>query len=400
MLRGKRVLLGVSASIAAYKAAFLTRLLVKEGAEVRVIMTPASHTFVTPQTLSTLSKNAVLTTFFPEDDPNSLWNNHVDLGLWADIMLIAPASSNTMGKMATGICDNLLLATYMSAKCPVFVAPAMDLDMYLNAATKNNIHILQQAGCTIIDAEHGELASGLIGQGRMAEPEHIVAYINNYLLARAPLRGKKVLINAGPTYEKIDAVRFIGNFSTGKMGVALAQKALQMGAEVHLVLGPVQLPFDLKGIEETRVVSAVEMLHATLEAFSDADITILTAAVADYRPVTSADKKLKKTDNNLTIELEPTADILAACGKLKRNNQLLVGFALETNDELNYAKDKLARKNLDFIVMNSLRDAGAGFGHDTNKITVVSKAGVVNTTPLLSKNEIAEEIFKVILKKG
>lgn len=396
MLRGKKILLGISASIAAYKAASLVRLFVKAGAEVKVIMTPASVDFVTPLTLSTLSKNPVHTAF-TQEDKNEVWTNHVELGLWADLFVIAPATSNTLGKMVTGTCDNLLLATYMSAKCPIYIAPAMDLDMYKHSATQTNLSALHEMGHHIIEAEHGELASGLQGQGRMAEPEHICAFIENHLRQQAPLNGKRVLINAGPTYEKIDAVRFIGNFSTGKMGVALAKQAQQLGAEVTLVLGPTPLTFPLEGINTVRVTSADDMFTACKEAFIGADYTILTAAVADYKPVHTADHKLKKTSDALTITLEPTVDILSTLGKTKEKHQMLVGFALETNNELQYAQDKLARKNLDFIVLNSLRDSGAGFGHDTNKVTVISKGGSLTETGLLPKNEVAKEIWKILL---
>ncbi len=396
MLGGKKILLGVSASIAAYKAAFLVRLFVKEGAEVKVVMTPASKDFVTPLTLSTLSKNPVHSAFTQDEDENAVWTNHVELGLWADLFLIAPATSNTLGKMVTGTCDNLLLATYMSAKCPVFIAPAMDLDMYKNPATTNNLQVLEEMGHTIIEAQHGELASGLLGQGRMAEPEEIVNLLTDHLRKSQPLYSKRVLINAGPTYEKIDAVRFIGNFSSGKMGVALAKQAQALGADVTLVLGPSQLHFDLTGIQVVRVTSAHEMFEACEAAFTKADYTILSAAVSDYKPKKQVQEKIKKKDTNLSIELEPTVDILATLGKKKRENQTLVGFALETNNELNYAKNKLSRKNLDYIVMNSLREKGAGFGHDTNKVIVLSSNGEQVETELLSKEEIATQIWKII----
>ncbi len=397
MLSGKNVLLGISASIAAYKAAFLVRLLVKAGANVKVVMTPASKEFVTPLTLSTLSKNAVHSEFTQDEDDNAVWTNHVDLGLWADLFIIAPATSNTMAKMVTGTCDNLLLATYMSAKCPVYIAPAMDLDMYKNQATQHNLEALLNMGHTIIEATHGELASGLVGQGRMAEPEEIIAFVEEHMRKGMPLYGKKVLVNAGPTYEKIDAVRFIGNFSTGKMGVAIAKTAAALGADVTLVLGPTQHDFDLSGLQVVRVTSAQEMLEACKKAFNDADYTVLSAAVADYKPKTQAAEKIKKQESELNIALEPTVDILATLGKEKKEDQVLVGFALETNDELNYAKDKLNRKNLDFIVLNSLREKGAGFGHDTNKVVVLSKGGKQIETDLLPKTEIAQEIWKIIL---
>ena len=397
MLRGKKIVLGISASIAAYKSAHLVRLLIKSGAEVKVVMTPASVDFVTPLTLSTLSKNPVHSAFTKEGDENAVWTNHVELGLWADLLLIAPATSNTLAKMVTGTCDNLLLATYMSAKCPVYIAPAMDLDMYQNPATQENLAKLSHMGHTILEAEHGELASGLIGQGRMAEPENIVEAIALSLRKAQPLYGKKVLVNAGPTYEMIDAVRFIGNFSTGKMGVAIAQQALKLGADVTLVLGPTNAPFDLSGMKDVRVTSAEEMHKACLAAFINTDYAILTAAVADFKPKSTSNEKIKKGAASMQIDLVPTVDILADLGTTKKNNQVLVGFALETNDELNYAIQKLERKNLDFIVLNSLRDAGAGFGHDTNKVTVISRAGAQVESALLPKTEIASEIWKIIL---
>jgi phosphopantothenoylcysteine decarboxylase/phosphopantothenate--cysteine ligase len=397
MLSGKNVLLGISASIAAYKAAFLVRLFIAEGARVKVVMTPAAKDFVTPLTLSTLSKNPVHSAFTQDDDENAVWTNHVELGVWADLMVIAPTTSNTLGKMVTGISDNLLLATYMSAKCPVFIAPAMDLDMYKNPATQENLRALAEMGHVVIEAQHGELASGLIGQGRMAEPEEIVACLTAYLRKEQPLYRKQVLINAGPTYEKIDAVRFIGNFSTGKMGVALAKQALTLGAEVTLVLGPTQVNFDLSGLNVIRVTSADEMFEACTSPFKKADYTILSAAVADYKPRKQAKGKIKKSHADLTLELEPTRDILATLGQSKQKNQVLVGFALESSDELNYAREKLRQKNLDFVVMNSLREKGAGFGHDTNKVVVLSSDGKQETTELLTKEEIAKEIWKIIL---
>lgn len=398
MIRGKNILLGISASIAAYKSAFLVRLLMKEGAEVKVVMTPASVDFVTPLTLSTLSKNAVHSAF-THDDENAEWVNHVDLGLWADLMIIAPATSNTLAKMVSGTCDNLLLAVYMSAKCPVYIAPAMDLDMYKNPATTNNLRQLKSIGHTIIEAERGELASGLVGQGRMAEPEHIVDFMQDHIRQGLPLYGKSVLVNAGPTYEKIDAVRFIGNYSTGKMGVAIARRAHELGASVTLVLGPSQVPFNLAGLQVMRVESTAEMFRACQDAFLDADYTILTAAVADYKPKSTSTEKIKKDNTTLTIDLEPTVDVLASLGKAKRDTQVLVGFALETNNELEYAKDKLERKNLDFVVLNSLRDKGAGFGHDTNKVTVLNRNGAMQETKLLSKQEIAKSLWNIILEQ-
>lgn len=397
MLRGKKIVLGISASIAAYKSAHLVRLLIKSGAEVKVVMTPASKDFVTPLTLSTLSKNPVHSAFTQEGDDNAVWTNHVELGLWADLLLIAPATSNTLAKMVTGTCDNLLLATYMSAKCPVYIAPAMDLDMYKNQATQENLAKLAQMGHTIIDAEHGELASGLVGPGRMAEPEHIVEAIELSLKKAQPLYGKSVLVNAGPTYEMIDAVRFIGNFSTGKMGVAIAQQAQKLGADVTLVLGPTNAPFVLDGMNVIRVTSADQMHQACIKAFGKSDYAILTAAVADFKPKSTSSEKIKKGATTMQIALVPTVDILADLGTKKKSGQILVGFALETNDELNYAKQKLERKNLDLVVLNSLRDEGAGFGHDTNKVTVISRAGVQTESALMSKSDIAREIWKIIL---
>lgn len=398
MIRGKKIVLGISASIAAYKAAFLVREFIKQGAEVKVVMTPASVDFVTPLTLSTLSKNPVHSQF-TQDDKNAEWTNHVDLGLWADLMVIAPATSNTMSKMVSGACDNLLLAVYMSAKCPIYIAPAMDLDMYKNPATSTNLEQLTKMGHTIIEAQHGELASGLVGQGRMAEPEHIVEFINGHLKQGLPLYNKNVLINAGPTFEKIDAVRFIGNYSSGKMGVALARVAHNLGATVTLVLGPTQLPFDLAGFNVVRVESADEMADACQKAFATADVTILSAAVADYKPKTTSAQKIKKGEAELSIELVPTPDVLATLGKAKQPNQTLVGFALETNNELDYAKGKLERKNLDFVILNSLNDKGAGFGHDTNKVTVLHTSGAMHNTPLLPKDEIAQAVWNIILKQ-
>lgn len=398
LLSGKKVLLGVSASIAAYKSAFLVRLLVKAGAEVKVVLTPSAQDFVTPLTLSTLSKNPVNLHFTDPDDEGAEWNNHVELGLWADLMIIAPATSNTMAKMAQGICDNLLMATYLSAKCPVYFAPAMDLDMYRHPATKNNLDILQKNGQILIPAGTGELASGLIGEGRMAEPEEIIAFIENDLQSKAPLHGKRVLVNAGPTYEAIDAVRFIGNHSTGKMGVAIARAAYNAGAEVVLVLGPTTTHFDLSGIQVIRVQSAAEMFEACESNFSAADIAIFSAAVSDYTPKTVFSEKRKKGSEDWSIELVPTVDILGTLAREKQST-FVVGFALETNDGEVYALDKLERKNLDLVVLNTLQDSGAGFGHDTNKVTIFSKDKKRWDLALSSKEKIAGDLLQIIVEQ-
>lgn len=398
VLRGKKILLGISAGIAAYKTANLVRLFIKSGAEVKVVMTPASKDFITPLTLSTLSKNPVSSTFYDKEDENELWNNHVDLGLWADYMLIAPATANTMSKMTNGTCDNLLLATYLSAKCPVYFAPAMDLDMYQHPSTKTSIEKLQSFGNVLIPATSGELASGLVGEGRMAEPEDIVSFIENDILSKLPLKGKKVLITAGPTYEAIDPVRFIGNHSTGKMGFEIAKAAANLGAEVILISGPSNQQVKHSLIHREDVTSAQSMYEATHKEFKNVDIAILSAAVADYKPKNIASQKIKKKDASLEIALEPTKDILASLGEIK-SNQFLVGFALETNDEVANATSKLKRKNLDMIVLNSLQDKGAGFATNTNKITIIDKE--LNEIPfgLKSKPEVAEDIINEILKR-
>ncbi len=394
MLKDKHILLGVTASIAAYKAANLVRLLVKEGARVKVIMTPASHHFITPLTLSTLSKNPVHAEFA---DQQGNWVNHVDLGLWADAMIIAPASANTLAKMANGICDNLLLATYLSARCPVFFAPAMDLDMLKHPSTQSNISKLLGYGNMLIPSGFGELASGLTGSGRMEEPEQIVEIVNEFLSGDKPLSGKKALVTAGPTFEAIDPVRFIGNHSTGKMGVALADVLHEQGAEVVLVAGPVSVNLSTKPYRVQHVVSNEEMYAQCMSAFPEADIAIMAAAVADYTPAAVADSKIKKKDGDpLTLQLKETKDILAALGKSKKAGQVLVGFALETDDEEVNALKKLQKKNLDAIVLNSLKDAGAGFGTDTNKVTIFSGSGGKFESSLRSKKEIAQEIVTYI----
>ena len=397
VLKGKHILLGISAGIAAYKTAFLVRNFVKAGAAVRVVMTPASKEFVTPLTLSTLSKNAVYSAFYTEEGEKE-WNNHVDLALWADLIVIAPATANTLSKMVNGTCDNLLLAVYLSAKSPVYFAPSMDLDMYQHAATQENIEKLQQFGNIFIPPGHGELASGLIGEGRMAEPEEIVSFIENNLLSQLPLRNKKVLITAGPTYEAIDPVRFIGNYSSGKMGFALAEEAAILGASVVLITGPTSLKTTTSGIHRIDVTSADEMYQAVHQYFSQMDIAIFAAAVADYKPMEVASQKIKKTGGNLNIALQPTPDILASAGKIKKK-QFLVGFALETDNELANAQDKLKRKNLDMVVLNSLKDEGAGFRKDTNKITVIHKNEQLVRFEMKNKDAVAKDIFAEILKE-
>ena len=398
ILSGKKVLLAISAGIAAYKTASLVRLFIKSGAEVKVIMTPASKDFITPLTLSTLSKNPVSSTFYDKEDENELWNNHVDLGLWADILLVAPATANTLAKMSNGACDNLVLATYLSAKCPVYFAPAMDLDMYLHPSTKTSLEKLQSFGNILIPATSGELASGLVGEGRMAEPEDIVSFIEKDMHSKLPLKGKKVLITAGPTYEAIDPVRFIGNHSSGKMGFEIAKTAANLGAEVVLISGPSNQQIQHSFIERIDVTSAEEMYEAAHQFYKESNIAILSAAVADYRPKNSASQKIKKTDSALEIALEPTKDILASLGALK-TNQFLVGFALETENEVENAKGKLLRKNLDMIVLNSLQDKGAGFATNTNKITVIDAKMNEVQFELKSKSAVAVDILTEILKR-
>ena len=397
MLRDKKILLGVTGSIAAYKSAVLTRLLVKAGAVVKVVMTPAAADFITPLTLSTLSKNPVLTEFVK--DNTGQWNNHVELGLWADAMVIAPASANTLGKMANGLCDNLLLAVYLSARCPVFFAPAMDLDMLQHPATQNNIQKLKSYSNILIDAAFGELASGLVGNGRMAEPEEIVAALENHFASEQKLSGKKVLVTAGPTYEAIDPVRFIGNHSTGKMGFSIAEEFARQGAIVNLVTGPTQQHINHPHVNVIPVTSAEQMYTSCASLFPSTDIAVLAAAVADYRPVEVAAQKIKKNDANLTIELTKTHDIAASLGKLKHNGQVMVGFALETENEQANAQTKLEKKNFDLIVLNSLNDKGAGFGHDTNKITILDREQRVKSFELKNKKEVAKDIVKVIIEK-
>lgn len=386
------LILGISGSIAAYKSATLTRLFVKNGHDVQVLMTESATAFITPLTLSTLSKHPV----YSEVRSEAGWNNHVDLGLWAHGLLIAPASANTLAKLANGICDNILCAVYLSARCPVFVAPAMDVDMWHHPATQENIQKLIKHGVHIIPVGHGELASGLVGDGRMAEPEDIQQYLTRFFEQKQDLLGKKVLITAGPTQENIDPVRFISNHSSGKMGIALADELASRGAQVTLVLGPTHLRPKHTDISVVPVVSAQEMYEASALAFPTADVTILAAAVADYRPASVAQVKIKKAAADMSIELEKTIDIAATLGAQKRPNQYLIGFALETDHEIEHAQIKLQRKNFDFIVLNSLQDAGAGFGHDTNKITMLFRNGVVKPLPLMAKIAVATAIVSEI----
>lgn len=397
MLKGKKILLGVTGSIAAYKSALLIRLLVKKGAEVKVVMTGSAKDFITPLTLSTLSKNPVLFDFQKSAETGE-WNNHVELGLWADAMVIAPASANTIAKMANGICDNLLSAVYLSARCKVYVAPAMDLDMYKHGSTNDNLKRIRSFGNKIIDPGTGELASGLHGEGRMAEPEEIVAFLEKEFAKKLPLSKKKVLVTAGPTYEAIDPVRFIGNHSSGKMGFAIAEELANQGAEVTLVSGPTYLSLKNNSIQRIDVVSADDLYNASVKAFKNADIAILSAAVADFKPASVAAQKIKKSGNTKNIELVPTKDTLAALGKMKKKGQLLVGFALETNNEVEHAKQKIKNKNLDLIVLNSLKDKGAGFKGDTNKIAIIDKHNKITKFELKSKSDVAKDIVNKIIQ--
>jgi len=394
MLQGKKILLGVTGSIAAYKSLLLVRALIREGAVVKVIQTPSSKDFVTPLSLATLSKNPVLSDLFAGD----VWANHVELGRWADVMVIAPLSCNTLAKMAQGLCDNLLLAAYLSAVCPVVVAPAMDEDMWHHPSTQANLARLTAFGNRIIPVEKGELASGLYGDGRMAEPETILEFLRDFLGKGRDLAGKRALVTAGPTHEAIDPVRFIGNHSSGKMGVALARELVQRGAEVDLVLGPSSLTIDLPGLSVHPVVSAEEMYRVCLEKFAGADIAILSAAVADYTPVARAAGKIKKTDGNLVLELMRTKDILKTLGGIKKKGQVVVGFALETTGEREYALGKLEAKNADLIVLNSLNDEGAGFGYDTNKVTIFGRGGSEQVYERKPKQQVAADIVDQIEK--
>ena len=393
MLEGKKILLGVTGSIAAYKVAILVRLLIKAGAEVKVILTPAAKEFVSPLTLSTLSRNPVLIDLVNDDT----WQNHVSLGRWADIMLLAPLSCNTLSKMASGTCDNLLMAVYLSATCKVAVAPAMDEDMWLHPATKRNLQIINNFGNIVLPVDSGELASGLIGEGRMMEPAVITDWLKNYFSTGMPLSGKKVLVTAGPTYEPIDPVRFIGNHSSGKMGLAIALELEKRGAEVTLIVGPTSLdiPYYIKTI---KVQTAAEMFDVCVDLFPHVDIAVMSAAVADFTPVISAHEKIKKSDADLSIAFTKTKDILKYLGENKKLNQLLIGFALETSDEENYAKKKLLEKNADLIVLNSLKDEGAGFGYDTNKITIFDKLGNTHYFDKKSKKEVAVDIVNSIIQ--
>ena len=396
ILKGKNVLIGVTASIAAYKSALLVREFVKAGANVKVIMTKASKEFITPLTLSTLSKNPVHSEFTTGKE--GVWNSHVDLGIWADFMVVAPVTANTLGKMANGLADNLLVATYLSGRCPIYFAPAMDLDMYKHPSTLLNVEKLKSFGNIFIEANFGELASGLIGEGRMAEPIEIVNFIAKHISEDLPLKGKKVIITAGPTYEAIDPVRFIGNHSSGKMGFEIATECANKGAEVVLITGPTTLELENKNIKRINVISASEMYNTVHDNFTDSDIGIFAAAVADYKPKKVASEKIKKNDAVMNIELEPNKDILASVGKIK-DKQILVGFALETENELENAKGKLERKNLDLIILNSLKDSGAGFKHNTNKITIIERSGEVTNFDLKTKKEVAADIVTKIISK-
>lgn len=394
MFKNKNILIGVTASIAAYKSAFLVRLLIKAGANVKVIMTDSAQEFITPLTLSTLSKNPVLIDF--TKNKQGEWNNHVELGLWADAFIIAPASANTLAKMANGICDNLLLATYLSAKCQVYVAPAMDLDMYKHKSTKDNLKRIESFGNKIINPGTGELASGLFGEGRMAEPEEIIAFLEKEFSKNLPFAKKKVLVTAGPTYEAIDPVRFIGNHSSGKMGFAIAEEFANQGAEVILVCGPNNLKTINKNIQRIDITSAEELFKASIKAFKSVDISVLSAAVADFKPSKIANQKIKKSTATKTVDLIPTKDTLAELGKLKTKKQLLIGFALETQNEVANAKEKIKNKNLDLIILNSLNDKGAGFKTDTNKITIIDKSNKITKFELKSKEDVAKDILKTI----
>ncbi|WDF68861.1 bifunctional phosphopantothenoylcysteine decarboxylase/phosphopantothenate--cysteine ligase CoaBC [Sphingobacterium oryzagri] len=395
-LKDKNIVIGICGGIAAYKIASLVRLLVKAGAAVQVILTPAAKAFVTPLTLATLSKNPVLSDYF--DEQTGVWHNHVEIGVKADLLLIAPATANTLAKMANGLCDNLLLATYLSARCSVMFAPAMDLDMWQHPSTKNNVEKLIEYGNLLIEPTAGELASGLVGQGRLAEPEDIFERISLFFRSTTslPLVGKKALVTAGPTHEAIDPVRYIGNHSSGKMGFALAEALQQLGADVTLITGPTQLSTP-QAVHRIDIISAKEMLKETAAHFDNADIVVMSAAVADYTPANVAAQKIKKKDDNFQIDMIKTTDILATLGQKKSSKQTLVGFALETNNELEHAKSKLVRKNLDFIVLNSMQDSGAGFAGDTNKITVIDRSGTQQNFELKSKKEVAQDICKIVV---
>ena len=395
MLTGKKILIGITGGIAAYKIPYLVRLLKKAGAEVQILFSPMAHEFITPLTLSTLSGNPVLTDFHNQNTGE--WNSHVELGMWADLFLIAPATASTMGKMVNGIADNLLVTTYLSAKCPVLLAPAMDLDMYKHPSTKTNVAKLKEHGHFIIEPKEGELASGLCGEGRMEEPDEILKIILDQLKKKADLVNKTVLITAGPTHEAIDPVRFIGNHSSGLMGFSLAHEMALRGAKIILISGPTHLNTDHPNIELIRVESAEEMYDASIENFSTSDVAIMSAAVADFKPLIVASKKIKKSTETPEIKLVPTPDILAELGKHKSNKQLLIGFALETDNELQNAEKKLKNKNLDFIVLNSLKDKGAGFKHSTNKVTIIDKHKKIDNFELKSKQEVAVDIVDKVV---
>ena len=394
MLKGKKIVLGITGSIAAYKACLIIRQLVKCGAEVQVVITPAGKEFITPITLSALTSKPVISDFFSQRD--GTWHSHVDLGLWADAMLIAPATASSIGKMAHGIADNMLITTYLSMKAPVFVAPAMDLDMFAHPSTQKNLETLRQRGNIIIEPQSGELASHLVGKGRMEEPEEIVRVLDEFFYPK-DFTGKRVLITAGPTYEKIDPVRFIGNYSSGKMGIALAEECAKRGAEVEFIGGPMHTYPSHRNINLTQVESAQQMYEAATRLYPTCQAGILCAAVADFTPQQSADEKIKREGDNLILQLHPTQDIAKALGAMKRDGQVLVGFALETCNEREHAKDKLQRKNFDFIVLNSLRDKGAGFGHDTNKVSIISRRGSTEYE-LKSKSEVAKDIIDELVK--
>ncbi|MCS6821163.1 MAG: bifunctional phosphopantothenoylcysteine decarboxylase/phosphopantothenate--cysteine ligase CoaBC [Microscillaceae bacterium] len=398
-LNGKKILLLVTGSIAAYKSALLVRLLIKQQCEVKVLLSKSAAEFITPLTLATLSKNPVLVDFVSTDGTGT-WHNHVELGLWADAIVVAPATANTIAKFAHGLCDNLLTATYLSAKCPIFFAPAMDLDMYKHPSTLHNIQLLQKYGNQLIPAEFGELASGLVGEGRMAEPEHIVAFLENYFAQSQTFAGYQVLVTAGPTYEPIDPVRFIGNHSTGKMGYAIAEAFAQQGAKVILVSGPSHLQIQHVNIQLHKVMTADEMYAICSQYANTAHIIVLSAAVADYKPAQIATQKIKKKDETLHLELTKNIDIAQTLGSQKQPHQFIVGFALETENEYENAFNKLQSKNLDMIVLNSLNDQGAGFGHDTNKVSIISSDGEVKNYPLLTKKQLATEILRIIQQKA
>ncbi|MBQ8564733.1 MAG: bifunctional phosphopantothenoylcysteine decarboxylase/phosphopantothenate--cysteine ligase CoaBC [Bacteroidaceae bacterium] len=393
-LKGKHIVLGITGSIAAYKAAYLLRAFVKKGAEVQVVITPAGKEFITPVTLSALSGMPVVSEFFTAND--GTWHSHVDLGIWADAMVIAPATASSIGKMAHGIADNMLITTYLSSKAPVFVAPAMDLDMFAHPTTQHNLDLLRSYGNHIIEPTSGELASHLEGKGRMEEPDRIVEIIEQFFAAQQTLAKKKVMITAGPTYEKLDPVRFIGNYSSGKMGFAIAEQCARAGAEVTLIAGPVSLKTTHPAIKRIDVESADQMYDAAVAAFAQSDAAIMCAAVADYKPATCCDRKMKRSADDLTLQLVPNRDIAAALGAIKRDNQCLVGFALETNDEQSNAQSKLQKKNLDFVVLNSLQNPGAGFRHDTNQVTIIERNGKQTDFPCKPKSEVAADIVALL----